>query len=145
MSKNGKPHQENDLEQLPNGWFWTTVDEIAQVGTGTTPKRGNTHFWNGGTIPWVTSSAVNELNVTEAKEFVTETALEETNLKLYPKNTIIIALYFGCFRFVSCLNCLALIGYGVSSDGGEQVRCAPDASLVRVGYATVYRICLRGG
>ena len=78
---------------LPSGWCWTTVAELADVGTGTTPGRTNSKYWEGGTILWVTSTAVNELTVSEGNEFITESAVAETTLRVYPKHTLILALY----------------------------------------------------
>jgi len=43
--------------------------------------------------PWITSSALNELYVYKAEEYVTENAIKKTNLKLFPKNSLLIALY----------------------------------------------------
>ena len=78
---------------LPEGWEWTTVGELAQVGTGATPKRGHTPYYDGGTIPWVTSGALNSRMVLEAQESVTELALRETNLALYEPGTLLLAMY----------------------------------------------------
>jgi hypothetical protein len=46
-----------------------------------------------GHIPWVTSGAANSEFVDAAKEFVTDAALAETNLTLYPAGTLLIAMY----------------------------------------------------
>lgn len=79
--------------ELPEGWFISTVDDVAEVGTGVTPLKSNSSFYQGGTIPWVTSGALNREFVSEPSGYVTETALEETNLRLYPKHTLLVALY----------------------------------------------------
>lgn len=84
---------QRDLPELPDNWHWTKLGELAHVGTGTSPKRGNSSFWDEGTITWVTSSAVNKPFVDEGSELVTQTALDETSLKYYPRDTLIIALY----------------------------------------------------
>lgn len=78
---------------LPEGWVWASIDQLAEVGTGATPSRSNPAFWTGGDIPWVSSSVVNADQVTEATEFVTERALAETNLTLYPPGTLLLAMY----------------------------------------------------
>jgi len=83
----------SDDNGLATGWVWTTVSEIASVGTGTTPSRTQDRFWSDGRIPWITSSAVNLPFVSEAEQFVTDQALANTTLKVYPKNTLIVALY----------------------------------------------------
>ncbi|MBK9211211.1 MAG: restriction endonuclease subunit S [Anaerolineales bacterium] len=82
-----------DDGQLPAGWKWSTVGEVAKVGTGSTPLRSNERYWKNGTIPWVTSGALNDLFVNEANEFVTEAALKETNVKIFPKGTLLVAMY----------------------------------------------------
>ncbi len=78
---------------LPGGWTWASVDQLADVGTGATPKRDKAAYWNDGDVPWVTSSVVNGDYVDEASEFVTKLALAETNLTLYPIGTLLIAMY----------------------------------------------------
>ena len=77
---------------LPAGWQWSSVGELATVGTGATPARSNEAFW-GGTIPWITSSAVNEPFVAAADQSVTAEALRQTNLTLYPPGTLLVAMY----------------------------------------------------
>lgn len=69
------------------------IEDIAQVTTGATPLKSNKDYYENGTIPWITSSATNKLYITEAEEKITEIALKETNVKLFPKNTILIAMY----------------------------------------------------
>jgi len=57
-----------DLPELSAGWVWTNVDQLAEVGTGATPKRDQARYF-GGDIPWVTSAAVNDTFVDHADEF----------------------------------------------------------------------------
>lgn len=82
-----------ELQQLPKKWIWVNIGNIAIVDTGTTPYRKNPRYWDNGTIPWVTSGAVNNDYIYSASEFVTEEALKETRLKVFPKHTLLIALY----------------------------------------------------
>ncbi len=79
--------------KLPEGWVWSSLDQLAEVGTGATPSRTNTAFWTAGDVPWVTSAVVNADQVSEASEFVTRRALAETNLTLYPPGTLLLAMY----------------------------------------------------
>jgi type I restriction enzyme S subunit len=78
---------------LPDGWTWANIDQLADVGTGATPKRDKLSYWSDGDVPWVTSSVVNGDYVDHASEFVTKLALAETNLSLYPIGTLLIAMY----------------------------------------------------
>jgi type I restriction enzyme, S subunit len=69
------------------------VIEFSDVKTGSTPKRGNPRFWENGTIPWVTSGALNNSFVNSADELISETALKETNCKIIPKGSLLVAMY----------------------------------------------------
>ena len=80
-------------DDLPISWQWSSVGELATVGTGATPARSNEAFYRDGTIPWITSSAVNEPFVEAADQFVTDEALRQTNLTLYPPGTLLVAMY----------------------------------------------------
>lgn len=82
-----------ELPELPEGWAWVKVGDVGILGTGVTPLKGRSDFYENGTIPWVTSGALNEDFVSEASDYVTQVALNETNLRLYPKHTLLVALY----------------------------------------------------
>ena len=84
---------ERDASELPEGWSWSSIDQLADVGTGATPNRSKGEYWNDGDVPWVTSGVVNSDYVDKASEFVTQRALVETNLTLYPASTLLVAMY----------------------------------------------------
>jgi len=74
-------------------WDVVPLGDLADVGTGATPKRGNALYYEGGTIPWITSGAVNLIRIDRSEEFITELALRETNCKVFPAGTLILAMY----------------------------------------------------
>ncbi|WP_292083489.1 MULTISPECIES: restriction endonuclease subunit S [unclassified Brevundimonas] len=69
------------------------LDELCRVGTGSTPRRSESRYYSGGSVPWVTSGAVNDGVVSQASEHITDAALKETNCKVFPSGSILIALY----------------------------------------------------
>lgn len=81
------------LPALPKGWIWATVDQLAHVGTGVTPLRSKVAYFYGGTIPWVTSGALNNETVTCANEKVTTLAVQQCRLELYPAGSLLLAMY----------------------------------------------------
>ncbi|MEG4917468.1 restriction endonuclease subunit S [Microcoleus sp. B7-D4] len=91
--KEPKPVDINNLPELPDGWHWIAVEEFADVGTGATPLRNEQKYYECGTIPWVTSGALNEPFISTAKEYITALAIKETNAKIFPKYTLLVALY----------------------------------------------------
>ncbi|PIW59472.1 restriction endonuclease subunit S [Shewanella sp. CG12_big_fil_rev_8_21_14_0_65_47_15] len=82
-----------DLPELPKGWVWATIDQLASVGTGVTPLKSRNDYYDNGDIPWVTSGAVNEESVYRANTFITRTAVDECRLKIYPAGTLLVAMY----------------------------------------------------
>ena len=74
-------------------WPVRRLEEVAQVGSGATPKRSESKYWARGIIPWVTSGAVNQLSIRSADEFISEIALAESSVKLWPAGTVLMAMY----------------------------------------------------
>jgi len=83
----------SDLPVLPDGWCWVKTEDLVDVGTGATPLRSKLEYYEEGNIPWVTSGSLNNLFVEKASEFITILAIRETNVKLFPKGSLLIALY----------------------------------------------------
>lgn len=83
----------HSTDNLPETWKWVKLEDLAIVGTGATPKRGDSNYWLNGSIAWITSGALNDLYVKEASEFITEAAIKETNCKIFPKGSLLIAMY----------------------------------------------------
>lgn len=79
--------------ELPIGWVWAKIDQLATVGTGVTPSKSEPAYHVGGTIPWVNSAATNLPVIHAVETFVTERAVKECRLKLYPAGSLVVALY----------------------------------------------------
>lgn len=77
---------------IPMGWHVQKLSSIARVFNGTTPSRARSDFWDGGTVPWLSSSKVNDYIVISASEFITERAFRETSVPLVPSGAVIIGL-----------------------------------------------------
>lgn len=78
--------------ELPKNWAWCRLGEISSVGTGGTPLTSKKEYYEGN-IPWITSSATGDLFVNEAESYISEQAIKETNCKIYPIGTLIVAMY----------------------------------------------------
>jgi len=82
--------EENGIDEE---WKALTVDDVATVGTGNTPLKSNTSFYENGDIPWLTSSVTGSPFVYETDKFVTQQAIDECRLKLYESGTLLVAMY----------------------------------------------------
>ena len=84
---------EDNFAGLPSGWGAIKINQVAEIFTGATPLKSNANYYENGSIPWVTSGSLNNEFVDSADSFVTDLALKETNLKLLPKHTLLVAMY----------------------------------------------------
>lgn len=102
LIKDGKLKKEKPLPpiteeeipfDIPDVWEWVRIDDLYSVSTGMTPLKGEKRFYTNGTIPWITSSLTSNRYIDYAETYITEYALKNTTLEIYPKNTLIIAMY----------------------------------------------------
>lgn len=75
------------------GWPVLKIQDIANVETGSTPKRSNINYYFDGSIPWVKTGEISNKYIYDLEEKITELALIETNCKLFPTDTLLIAMY----------------------------------------------------
>ena len=87
------PPDTSGLPELPEGWVWVSLDQLAAIGTGSTPLTSKEEYYQDGSVPWVTSSALNDPVVPSSNNYVTQQAVNECRLFLYPINTLLIAMY----------------------------------------------------
>ena len=87
-----KPHYENEPFEVPSSWVWTTLGKIGNWQSGATPSRLRKDYY-GGNIPWLKTGDLNDGYISDIPEYITETALKETSVKLNPKDSVLIAMY----------------------------------------------------
>lgn len=88
----GEPTKQTEIGEIPQGWELIQLGEIAKIGNGSTPKRSYENYWKNGTIPWITSTQIHDVVITQAHEFVTKTARNECHLPLVPSGSIVVAI-----------------------------------------------------
>lgn len=85
--------QYDELVSDNKNWVKCYIANIFSVETGATPLKSNASYYKDGNIPWVKTGEVQNCEIFEAEEFITEKALRETNVKIFPKDTLLIAMY----------------------------------------------------
>ena len=81
--------------KIPKHWKIKKLGEIANISSGTTPFRKNPLFYDNADIPWVKTTDLNNSYITTTEEKVSMYALNNTSLRLYPTNTVLVAMYGG--------------------------------------------------
>ena len=69
------------------------LGDIYKISSGGTPSRKNSAYWINGDIPWVTTTEVTNGIITSTNECITKSGLENSSAKIYPKDSLIIAMY----------------------------------------------------
>ena len=71
---------ESDIPLLP-------IKEVVKKScAGATPAKGNSEYYEDGTIPWIRTQDVRFNEITKVDSFITEKAVEETAVKWIPEN-----------------------------------------------------------
>jgi type I restriction enzyme S subunit len=100
--KNGKPYKssggkmvwnEELKREVPEGWEVKRLREFVDTGSGGTPLSTRKEFYEKGNIPWINSGEVNSSFIIEAKKFITEEGLTNSSAKIFPRGTILMAMY----------------------------------------------------
>lgn len=60
--------------------------------SGSTPTKGNSEYYDNGTIPWIRTQDVRFNEITEVDSYITEKAVAETAVKWIPENCVIVAI-----------------------------------------------------
>jgi type I restriction enzyme, S subunit len=73
-------------------WDRKKLGEVTKVSSGGTPSRTRPEYWDGD-IPWITTSLIDFDVIMNADEFITSDGLTNSSTKLYPKGTLLMAMY----------------------------------------------------
>lgn len=73
-------------------WKKLPLGSVFKTTSGGTPSRRNPAFYNG-TIPWVKSGELESNIILDTEEKITQEAINASSAKIFPKGTLLIALY----------------------------------------------------
>lgn len=88
------------------------IADICRTAAGGTPLKSNKAFYEGGDIPWLLSGEVGG-NITKTKNFITQAGLDGSSAKIFPVNTVLIAMYGATAGEVGILRCEAATNQAV--------------------------------
>lgn len=77
----------------PKGWPVSTIGDLCRVETGATPSRDIPAYYINGSIPWVKTGEVIGDLIFDSEELITQRAVAESNCKVFPAGTILVAMY----------------------------------------------------
>lgn len=90
------PFKDSPLGRIPVEWEVMTLGEVYRsIKSGSTPLRENKSYFEDGHFCWVKTLDMNEDYLYDTQEKITKKALSETSCTLFPKNTVLVAMYGG--------------------------------------------------
>ena len=86
--ENYRPHIHIDPD-----WPMVRLGEVCETSSGGTPLRSKNEYYHDGSIPWLRSGEIAQGIIEEAESFITKEGLENSSAKIFPKNTVLVAMY----------------------------------------------------
>ena len=92
------------------GIEWVKLGTVCETTSGGTPLKSKQEFYENGTIPWLKSGEVNQGFIYKSEEKITASGLKNSSAKMFPVNTVLVAMYgatagkVGILKFESSTN-----------------------------------------
>ena len=83
------------FKEFTDEWTHCFLSDIAVIQSGLTPSRKIKEYYINGIIPWIKTTDLNNSYITKIEEKISKKALDETSIKIFPKNTLLLAMYGG--------------------------------------------------
>jgi len=80
------------MGEIPSHWKLPKIKYIASISSGGTPDRNVPEYWNGD-INWVKTGELQNTYLFDTEEKITELALNSSSAKVFPEDTILMAMY----------------------------------------------------
>ena len=90
-------YKPSELGWIPKEWNEKSLEEISTIKSGSTPLRAKAeiYFCSEGGFPWAKTMDLNEDLLVRTDEQITQKALDKTSCTLYPKESVLVAMYGG--------------------------------------------------
>jgi type I restriction enzyme S subunit len=93
-----------------NSYGKVRLGEVCKTSSGGTPHKSHKEYYDAGAIPWLRSGEVCQREINNSECFITELGMANSSAKLFPPNTVLVAMYgatagqVGILRFQSTTN-----------------------------------------
>ncbi|RHQ55885.1 restriction endonuclease subunit S, partial [Firmicutes bacterium AF25-13AC] len=88
-----------DTRDSENSEFaWKTLGQLGKWSGGKTPSMAENSYWEGGTIPWISSKDMKSSTLLDTEDHITEKAIREISMTVYPRNSIAVVTRSGILK-----------------------------------------------
>jgi len=86
--------KDSELGKIPVGWEVVELPHITdKITSGGTPSRKKAEYFENGTINWIKTGELRDCYIYNSKEKITEDAIANSSAKVFPVDTLLIAMY----------------------------------------------------
>lgn len=95
---------------MRKGWEIKKLGDVCNTGAGGTPLKAHKDYYENGDIPWLLSGEVSQGEIYSSRSYITKKGLKNSSAKLFPINTVLVAMYgatagqVGILKFEACTN-----------------------------------------
>lgn len=75
-----------------------SISELGKWSGGKTPSMAKSSYWDNGTIPWLSSKDMKTSTLSDTQDHITEKAIREASMTVYPTNSIAIVTRSGILK-----------------------------------------------
>ncbi|WP_321778487.1 restriction endonuclease subunit S [Sulfurimonas sp.] len=94
MTKIKDGYKDSEIGVIPVEWEVVYLDDITiKITSGGTPSRSKNEYFTNGTINWLKTGELRDCYIYGTKEKITEDAINNSSAKLFPIDTLLIAMY----------------------------------------------------
>ena len=116
------------VDGIPEGWTKGSIADFYDTSSGGTPSRKRPEFYTGD-INWVKTKELQNRFILETEEKITNEAIQRSSAKLFPENTVLVAMYGAT---------IGEIGILANESATNQACCALCAKQSPANYAFMY-------
>lgn len=113
------------MSELPQGWTTAPLGVIGSWGSGGTPSRGNSSYFEGH-IPWAVIGDLKDGTLTSTQQTISKNGLDNSAAKLVPANALLVAMY-------GSIGKLAITGIECATNQAIAF-CVPDTETIALRY-----------
>jgi type I restriction enzyme, S subunit len=88
----GEVLKESEIGEVPDSWDVVPLGKVSSLSTGTTPSTKRADYYVGD-IPFIKTAQIVNNRLRSATTFVSDEAIRDYNLRVYPPGTVLMAMY----------------------------------------------------
>ncbi len=98
------PRVPSPMGEIPKGWEVKPFGDLYNTSSGGTPSRKRPEYFEGGSIDWVKSQELLDKFILTTEERITPDAIANSSAKMFPPNTVLVALYGATIGMLAILS-----------------------------------------